>query len=162
MNQHSRVIQRVPYAGSAKVGVAWMALCLAFVAHVFDEAITHFLSVYNPTVISLQERFSWFPMPVFRFADWLAGLMVLNLILLLLSPFAFRGARWLRPVVYVFAMIMLLNGLAHTLGTIFGRTVESVHFPRPMPGFYSSPLLLAASIYLLWQLQASAKIAETP
>jgi hypothetical protein len=28
-------------------GWAWMSLCLALAAHVFDEAMTDFLSVYN-------------------------------------------------------------------------------------------------------------------
>jgi hypothetical protein len=36
---------------------------------------------------------------------------------------------------------MFLNGLAHSLG--------SVYFGRLLPGVYSSPLLLAASVWLL-------------
>ena len=95
-------------------------------------------------------------MPVFEFQTWLAGLVAANVILLSLSPFAFRGSHWLRPFAYVFAVLMILNGLGHTLGTIFGRTVASVHFPRPMPGFYSSPALLAAAGYLLFQLKREA------
>jgi hypothetical protein len=31
-------------------GIAWIALCLAFALHIIDEALTGFLSVYNPTV----------------------------------------------------------------------------------------------------------------
>jgi hypothetical protein len=50
---------------------------------------------------------------------------------------------------------MLLNGLGHTIFTVLGRTVETVHFSRPAPGFYSSPLLLAASVYLLIRLLAT-------
>jgi hypothetical protein len=61
-----------------------------------------------------------------------------------------------RPLGYVFAVIMLLNGIGHTAGTIAGRSVASVHFARPMPGFYSSPFLIAAAIYLLIQLRRSA------
>ncbi len=141
---------------SSKFGMAWVALCAALILHVVDEALTNFLSVYNPTVIALRERFSWFPMPVFRFEDWLTGLILVNIVLLSLSPFAYRGSRWLRPLAYLFAVLMILNGLGHTLGTLFGRTVASVRFPRPMPGFYSSPLLLVAAIYLLFQLNASA------
>ncbi len=133
-----------------------MALCVALAAHVADEALTGFLAVYNPTVLVLRERYSWFPMPVFEFADWLAGLIIGIVILLALSPFAFRGARWLRPLAYFFAVIMLLNAFGHTLGTIAGRTVSSVTFERPMPGFYSSPLLLVASVYLLRELGRSA------
>ena len=80
-------------------------------------------------------------MPTFEFGEWLTGLVIANLILLALCPFAFRGATWIRPIAYVFAVIMMLNGVGHTLGTIFGRTVASVPFARPMPGFYSSPAL---------------------
>src|SRR5690242_9446524 len=76
---------------------AWVALCLAFVLHVVDEASTGFLSVYNPTVIAKRQRFAWFPMPTFEFSEWLFGLIVANLVLLALSPFAFRGSQWLRP-----------------------------------------------------------------
>ena len=93
----------------------------------------------------------------FQFGGWLTGLIVANLILLALAPFAFRAARWLRPLAYVFAIVMLMNGLGHMAGTIFGRTVASVHFARPMPGFYSSPALLAASIYMLSRLRRTAR-----
>jgi hypothetical protein len=73
-------------------------------------------------------------------------------LLFILARFAFQGKQWMRPAAYVFASIMLVNGLLHTIGTLLGHTVESVRFSRPMPGFYSSPLLLAASFYLLWTL----------
>jgi hypothetical protein len=140
---------------STRFGVAWVALCLALAAHVADEALTNFLSVYNPTVFALRERFPWFPLPVFRFEVWLTGLIALNLVLLSLSPFAFRRARWMRPLAYLFAAVMIGNGLGHTAGTVFGRTVASVRFERPIPGFYSSPILLLAAIFLLVQLRAS-------
>jgi len=67
--------------GDTKLGIAWVALCLAFALHIVDEASTGFLSVYNPTVLAMRERAA-----------------------------------------------------------------------RPMPGFYSSPGLLAASIYKLFRL----------
>jgi hypothetical protein len=50
---------------------------------------------------------------------------------------------------------MLLNGMGHTFFTVLGRTVPSVHFSRPAPGFYSSPLLLVTSIYIFIRLRAS-------
>lgn len=138
-------------------GYAWVALCFAFVAHVIDEATTGFLPVYNATVRALRAEYFWYPMPTFEFREWLTGLIVANLVLLLLVPFAFRNARWLRPVAYVYAVIMILNALGHTLATIFGRTVATIHFPRPAPGFYSSPLLLAGSIWLLVALRSSRR-----
>jgi hypothetical protein len=137
-------------------GSGWVFLCLVLAAHVTDEALTGFLNVYNPTVSAMRARYSWFPMPVFGFREWLIGLICLVVILLLLTPFAMRGSRWMRPVAYFFAVIMILNGLGHTLGTVFGRTVSSVHFARPMPGFWSSPLLLGAALFLLRSLTRSA------
>jgi hypothetical protein len=143
-------------AGPRNFGLAWLLLCLALCAHVTDETLTGFLAVYNPTVLAMRARYAWYPMPTFGFREWLIGLLLACLVLLLLTPFAFRNAHWLRPFAYFFAFIMLLNGTGHTLATILGHTVSSVHFPRPAPGFYSSPLLFAASIYLLVRLRASA------
>jgi hypothetical protein len=138
-------------------GMAWLLLCLAFCAHVADEALTGFLPIYNATVLAMRSQYKWFPMPTFEFRDWLAGLITANIVLLLLTPFAFRNAWWLRPLAYFHAIVHLLNGTGHTLGTIFGQTVSAIHFARPAPGFYSSPLLFAGSIYLLVRLRASRR-----
>ena len=136
-------------------GVPWLLLCLAFCAHVADEALTGFLPVYNATVLAMRGEYKWFPMPTFEFREWLIGLIIANIVLLFLTPFAFQNARWLRPLAYFHAGVHLLNGMGHTLGTIFGQTVSTVHFARPAPGFYSSPLLFAASIYLLLRLRTT-------
>jgi len=139
-------------------GLAWFLLCLAFCAHVLDEAATGFLGVYNPTVLAMRAQFRWFPMPTFEFREWLVGLVIVNAIFLTLTPFAYRNAGPLRPLAYFYAAVMLLNGMGHTLFTVLGRTVASVHFPRPAPGFYSSPFLLAASAYLLLRLRATKTV----
>jgi hypothetical protein len=138
-------------------GFSWVLLCLAFCVHVADEALTGFLGVYNPTVIAMRARVSWFPMPTFEYREWLFGLILVNLVLLAITPFAYRNARGLRPFAYFFAGVMLLNGMGHTIFTVLGQTVPSVRFPRPAPGFYSSPFLLITSIYLLVRLRASSK-----
>src|SRR5262245_63256846 len=126
-------------------GLAWVALCLALAVHVFDEAMTDFLSVYNPAVQAIRERLPFLPLPVFTLENWLTGLITAITILLLLSPFAFRRAGWMRAISYPFAILMLLNGLGHIAG--------SFYLGRMMPGVYSAPLLLAASIYLLWSVR---------
>ena len=128
---------------------AWIALCVALALHIVDEAATGFLSVYNPTVMALRERRPWLPFPVFTFGVWLGGLIAVDLVLFGLSIFVLRGATWMRPLGYIFAAIMFANGVTHILGTILGRTVGNIRFPRPMPGFYSSPFMLLASLYLL-------------
>ncbi len=150
--QHILMVIRLAAIPNAQAFWAWILLCLALALHVADEASTGFLSVYNPTVMALRKSRPWLPFPVFRFGVWLAGLVVANLLLLCLSVFVLRGSRWMRPIGFGFAVIMLANGLGHILGTIMGRTVASIRFPRPMPGFYSSPFLLLASAYLLCEL----------
>jgi len=130
-------------------GPAWLALAIALALHVADEALTGFLGVYNPTVLALRARVPWIPMPIFSPGIWLAGLIAGILLLFALSPWAFRGSRALRRIACILAAIMAVNGLGHIAGTVAGRTFAEVQFPRPMPGFYSSPVLLAASVWLL-------------
>lgn len=137
-------------------GQAWFALTVSFALHVFDEATTGFLNVYNPTVTAMRARLGWFPMPPFGFREWLVGLMVGVVLCLMLTPFAARNARWLRPIAWLYGLIMLINGLGHTLFTILGHTVPSVTFPRPAPGFYSSPFLLLGSLWLMFRLRKTA------
>jgi len=140
---------------------AWILLCLALGLHVCDEATTGFLGVYNPTVVALRERFGWWPMPTFGFGEWLAGLIIACVVLLALTGAVSRGAKGTRLIAYIFATIMLLNACSHTVATIFGQTVDSVTFPRPAPGFWSSPIMAAAAIYLLIELRRSSpKIVE--
>ena len=110
-------------------------------AHVADEALTDFLAVYNPIVRAAREQFRWFPMPTFTFGVWLAGLIVLVIVLLLVAPLAFRGSAIARVAAYPYAIIMLLNGVGHLAG--------SVYFGRWMPGATTAPLLLVASVWLL-------------
>ncbi len=150
--QHLVMVIGLAAIPHAQLFWAWIALCLALALHVIDEASTGFLSVYNPTVMALRKNRPWLPFPVFTFGVWLAGLVLAIVLLLCASVFVLHGARWMRPIGYVFAFIMFANGLGHILGKILGRTVGSIRFPRPMPGFYSSPFVLLASLYLLYEL----------
>jgi hypothetical protein len=139
-------------------GNAWFALCVGFALHIIDEASTGFLAVYNPTVSILRANWGWFPMPVFGFREWLAGLILACALLFFLTPVAARGMHALRPVAWVYAGIMLLNAVGHTVFSILGHTVLSVTFPRPAPGFYSSPILLVTSIWLMVRLRRTGRI----
>jgi hypothetical protein len=147
-----------PSLSASGFGSAWFALCVAFALHIADEATTGFLGVYNPTVIILRQRWDWFPMRAFEFREWLIGLIVVCLVLFCLTPVAARGMQGLRWLAWGFAVIMFLNGLGHTLFTILGHTVASVTFPRPAPGFYSSPFLLLGSLWLMVRLRRTARV----
>ncbi len=50
---------------------------------------------------------------------------------------------------------MVGNGVGHIAGTIVGHTVPGVTFARPAPGFYSSPLLIAAAVWVMVELRRS-------
>jgi hypothetical protein len=140
---------------TSNFGLAWFLLCLALGAHIWDEAVHGFLEYYNATILTLWAHFAWFPKIDIEFRPWLMGISGVAMVLLLLTPFAYRNARWMRPLAYVFAALQLLNGLAHVVFTILGHTVPSVVFDGPAPGFYSAWLLLAFSLFLFWQLRKS-------
>ena len=118
-----------------------MLLCGAFALHVIDEALTDFLSVYNPTVRAIRARFPYVPLPTFTFRVWLGGLIAAIVLLLLLTPAAFGGAPELRPWAYLFGTVMVGNGVLHMIGSVYHR--------KAMPGVSTAPLILAAGVYLL-------------
>ncbi|HEV8362530.1 MAG TPA: hypothetical protein VGQ52_03345 [Gemmatimonadaceae bacterium] len=132
---------------------AWLALTTALALHVVDEASNDFLSFYNPMVLRLRERFSWFPMPTFEFWPWLVGLTLLVVFLFALTPSVKRGGRWVKIAGYPFAFIMLLNGIGHI--------AFSLTEGRMIAGVYTAPLLLAASLYMFRELPR-ASLSPSP
>ena len=150
-------------AAAFRLGVAWVMLWIALAVHVIDEALTGFLSVYNPTVLALRTQLGFWPMPTFEFREWLTGLILGILVLAALSRFAFRNVRWMRPLFYFCAVVTgVMNALGHTIATVLGHTVSTVQFPRPAPGFYSSLVLLIVSIYALRQLRQTRHLPPSP
>jgi len=134
-------------------GWAWVALTAALAAHVADEALNDFLSIYNPTVEAMRERLPWWPMPTFTFGVWLGGLIAAVILLFLVSRFVFQGRRAMVPLSYVYAGIMLLNGCGHFLGSVYMRGA--------MPGVYSAPLLIAASVWLAMSANRASESRRT-
>jgi len=133
------------------LGYAWVGLTLVLALHVADEATHDFLSVYNPSALAIRQRLPFLPLPTFTFPIWLAGLTLAVLGLLALSPPAFQGSRWLIHLSYPYALLMFANGLGHLGYSLYHETL--------MPGVWSSPLLLAASV---WLLVAAHRAAGSP
>lgn len=129
--------------------LAWMGLCAALAVHVADEALTNFLALYNPTVLSLREGYPWLSLPIFTFDGWLSLLIFAVVALIAASYFVWKGRWAMRPISYVFAAVMLANGLGHI--------ALSVYMGKLMSGVYSSPLLLAASVTLIAATRAITK-----
>lgn len=121
-------------------------MCAALALHVVDEAFTNFLGVYNPAVHAIREKQPLILLPTFSFNIWLSLLIFAVVALSGLSVFVWKGRWAMRPISYVFAAVMLSNGLLHM--------AHSVFMQKLMPGVYSSPLLLAASIVLIVSTRA--------
>ena len=123
--------------------LAWAALCAAFALHVIDEAANDFLAWYNPNALAIRARVPWLPIPVFTFGVWISGLAIAVLGLAVLTPLVRRGRRWLLPLAYVYAIVHTANAIGHISASVAGRWFA--------PGVYSSPVLLASALWLLYE-----------
>ena len=121
---------------------AWLILTVALALHVLDEATHDFLGFYNPFVMMLRDVTLMQWLPTFEFGEWITGLVLAILLLLALSTAAMRGKRWMAWLSFPYGIIMLFNGLAHTVGSLYTQ--------RMLPGVLSSPILIAASVWLLF------------
>jgi hypothetical protein len=119
---------------------AWILLIAALTFHVFDEVVTDFLPFYNQFVLQARENLGILPMPTFSFGLWLAGLIVALAAGAALTVVVHRGGRVIRWVTTAVGVIMILNACAHMLGSIYAG--------RLLPGFWSSPFLLLAALYV--------------
>ena len=123
--------------------LAWMGLCVALAVHVADEALTGWLDWYNPTVRAIHEQYPLVSilLPVITFEVFLSLLIFAVVMLTAVSYFVWKGRWAMRPISHVFAVVMLTNGLVHIAHSLYMRQL--------MPGVYTSPLLLIASIVLI-------------
>ena len=92
---------------------AWILMAVVLALHVADEALTDFLSFYNPLVLRLRERLAWFPAPTFSFDVWIVGLALLVSVLFVLLPVIKRGGIAGYALSYALGVIMFFNGAAH-------------------------------------------------
>lgn len=124
-------------------GWAWVLFAAVLATHVLDEAAHDFLSFYNPNVLAIRARLPWFPLPTFSFQGWLFGLLSAVVLLATISPFAFRGKKWLRNVAVPLGLVIgILNGTLHL--------ISSTAMRRFVPGVFSSPFLIIAGALLIW------------
>jgi hypothetical protein len=138
-------------------GAAWLLLCISLAAHAWDEGAHSFLDYYNATALTLYGHLQGFlPRIDMAFRAWLTIWIVIILAGLVLAPFAFRNAPWMAKLAKVAAFIVLAITIGFVLVQARGGTVGSVRFEGPVPGIYTTPLLLFASGYLLWRLRAAA------
>jgi hypothetical protein len=134
-----------PVNGSAATsfGFAWLVATIALALHVVDEATHDFLAWYNPRALQIRQWLRGFPFPpTFTFLPWILGLAAGVALLAFLTPVAYGGKVWLRPLAYVVAGIHIGNGLLHLVASIIVR--------RRVPGVLSAPFLLLAGAWLAY------------
>jgi hypothetical protein len=129
-------------------GWAWLAAVAALAVHVLDEASHDFLSWYNPNALRIRRALGNvvpFP-PTFTFVSWLSTLALVVVGLGTLTPSAFAGHAWMKPLAFVLAAEHLLNGVVHLGGGVVLR--------RAVPGILSAPFLLVTGAWLAWAAAA--------
>ena len=121
---------------------AWVLMVSAIAVHVFDEAVTDFLSLYHGVALDIRESLGFSFPPIFTFETWLGVLIIGILVCFALTPIVKRGGRIIRVFTIVLGILMIVNSLGHMLG--------SAYFGSILPGFWSSPLLiLTASLVVV-------------
>ena len=121
--------------------LAWIIFISALALHVLDEAMTGFLPFYNQMVSSLQEKYGYFPAPTFSFERWLSALITVIVIGYLATIKVAQGGKVIRVITIILGILMTANALGHLVG--------SLYYERMLPGLRSSPILLAASIWVI-------------
>jgi hypothetical protein len=94
-------------------------------------------------VITLRDRFAFFPAPTFSFESWLGGLIAGIVLCFLLTVFVARGGRGIRRVTTVLGVIMILNAFGHLFGSLYSGYL--------LPGAYSSPVLFLSAVYVVFR-----------
>lgn len=121
--------------------LAWFLFVSAVAVHVMDEALTGFLPFWNQLVTNLRKDLSFLPLPTFTFVAWIGGLLSGVLIGYAMIPAVNRDGKFMRWLTLVLGILMLANATGHLLG--------SLYFGRILPGFWSSPFLLLASLFVI-------------
>jgi hypothetical protein len=120
---------------------AWMLMVSAVALHVIDETSHDFLPFYNRLVLDLRNQLGFFPAPTFSFGIWIGGLAAAVIIGFCITPVVRSGGKVIRVVTTALGILMIANALGHIIG--------SIYFERLIPGFWSSPLLLPAAVFVV-------------
>ena len=106
---------------------------------------------FPPSALALRERIGGIPFPpTFSRPVWLAGLVVAVAILAAMTPFIRPGRRWAAVAAYAYGVIHMANAIGHVAVSVSGGWLA--------PGVMSSPVLLAAALWLLYETSRSQTI----
>ena len=123
------------------MGRPWLALCFCLTVHVAEETYTGFLPYYSSATRAVSELLPYVTSPslVLAASMWMSVAFVA--ILTVLTPFAYRGASWMRVATIGVALVALANVTGHVGGSMLAG--------HPLPGIYTTPLLAVVGVFAL-------------
>jgi hypothetical protein len=121
------------------IGRPWLALCLALALHLAEEAYRGFFPAYGMAIRAVRELFPYVGSPSLALAVSLWMGVALVATLTALTPFAYRGAAWMRVPAIGFSLITLANVTGHVSGSMLAG--------HALPGVYTAPILAVVGVY---------------
>jgi hypothetical protein len=128
-------------AGFDRWAMAWLILSLVLGLHVAEEAASGRFAIYDDLLDWIGFFLPFVEMPAFRYNMWLINLTGAVVVLIGLTWLVVTRQGPMRLASYVLAIFASANALLH----IF----LSVAAGELLPGTLTSPLVLAASLFLL-------------
>jgi len=126
--------------------VAWLVLSLVLALHVADEVLNGTLAFYRDLSDFIAEYLPFAKIPPFRPGLWLINLSGAALVLIALTWLVYKRRGPMRLASYVLATFATANAMLHIMMSL---AVQHV-----MPGTLTSPLILAASLFLFVSIPA--------
>lgn len=133
---------------------AWLTLSLVLALHVADEVLNGTLAFYRDLLDFAAEYLSFVRLPPFRPEVWIVNLVGASLLLIAMTWLVYRRIGPMRLASYVLAGFATANAMLHLM--------MSLALQHVMPGTLTSPLILAASLFLLLSIphEDAATIAK--
>lgn len=121
--------------------IAWLLLCLVLALHIYEEATRGSYLAYD----LVRRLFPW--LPPFHFEIWLLNVGGAVVVLVGLTWFVHKRLPIMRLASYALAIFATGNAMLHLL--------LSLAWNQALIGMFTSPLLLAASLFLFVSIPRS-------
>ena len=125
---------------------AWLTLSLVLALHVAEEVMNGTLAFYRGLSDFVMDYMPFVKLPPFRYEVWLVDLIGASLLLIAMTWLVHRRRGPMRLASYVVATFAAANGMMHILMSMAAQQL--------LPGVVTSPLILAAALFLLLSIPA--------
>lgn len=120
--------------------IAWFSACVAFAAHIFDEAMHGTFGFYSDVEHMVTSIMPSLHMAPFNFEVWLINLTGTMLVLFALTPLVRARNPLMAPASFIFAAFLSANAALHLVMAITRQQVVT--------GSITAPFVLAAGLFL--------------